>query len=724
MKYQFKQGLSMMLVLVMLISLLSGLTITVNAKEAEEPVYNQGQRGVVATSLTSAAEDFYVANGVTYETLAKLSGSSNLSSVPSSALYKELQSLMIENHTHQTSYDETRDLYKYTDCQNGGGKISTFYSGREVGPSWDSGSTWNREHCWPKSKTSTTEKAPANSDLMSLRPANASINSGRGNTAYGQSSGYYDPNSEANGKYNVRGDAARIILYSYTRWGTYTASYMWGSDGVMESKEVLLRWMEEDPVDTWELSRNDSVESITGTRNVFVDYPELAFLLFGEEVPTGMTTPSGKASETYEITATANDSKMGTVSVSRNIITATPAAGYMVAGYEVVSGTATVTREGNNFKVTASSDCTIRIKFEVKVQVTIDYLNNATVISSQTAYSGDTITLPDYTGEIPEGYIFAGWVEETVNDTDRRPTYNKKGETYLVSGETDLYALFTYVIEDKNGPEKWSQVTSSSMLYPGAKVVFANNTYDVVAGELKQASNGYYLASVEATFSADKSAITTMPADAMIFTMGGETSKWTFENPDGELLGATAQKTLAFGSGTTTWGINISNGSATIQNGTFNNGKLLYNFQSPRFTTYSGTSDYVGTLEMYILSGGETTYYTTITGQIPPQPDLPAPDIEAVANDSTMGSVSVSDNVITAVPAEGYLVSGYEVVSGTATVTREGDTFVVDASGDCTIRIIFEAKQQPEVANRCPLCVMAEKNPLFKKHIHMRPRNP
>ena len=143
MKYQFKQGLSMMLVLVMLISLLSGLTITVDAASY---VANWGVRGKAATELSEAAEDFYAANGVTYETMSALSGSSTLSSVPSSALYKELQSLMKSNHSHETSYAETRDLYRYTDCQNGGGKISSFYSGKEIGPDWDGGSTWNREH--------------------------------------------------------------------------------------------------------------------------------------------------------------------------------------------------------------------------------------------------------------------------------------------------------------------------------------------------------------------------------------------------------------------------------------------------------------------------------------------------------------------------------------------------------------------------------------------------
>ena len=62
----------------------------------------------------------------------------------------------------------------------------------------------------------------------------------------------------------------------------------------MESKDVLLKWIEEDPVDTWELGRNDAVEAITGTRNVFVDYPELAFLLFNEDVPADYDSPSGE----------------------------------------------------------------------------------------------------------------------------------------------------------------------------------------------------------------------------------------------------------------------------------------------------------------------------------------------------------------------------------------------------------------------------------------------
>lgn len=644
MKYQFKRGLSMMLVLMMVISLLSGLTITVDAATYK---YNQGQRGVVATSLTAAAEDFYVANGVTYETMSALSGSSTLSSVPSSALYKHLQDLMKRNHDTITSYADTRSMYQYTDCQNGGGKISSFYSGTEIGPSWDGGDTWNREHTWPNSKGLGGDDE---NDIMMLRPTAKAENGSRSNKAYGQSSGYYNPNSESGGKYDLRGDVARIFLYVYTRWGNVNGNGQyttWGSSGVIESKEVMLEWMYVDPVDTWELSRNDSVESITGTRNVFVDYPELAFLLFGEAIPAGMTTPSGKACEMYKITATVNDSKMGSASVSGNIITAVPAAGYRVSGYEVVSGSATVTRTGDTFKVVASGDCTVRINFEAKTVVTLTYKNNTTVINTETAYTGDTVTLPDYTGEVPEGYTFVGWTEESVEATNRRPDYTKEGGEYLVSDETDLYALFTYEVESEGGPEVWSHVTSSSMLYPGAKVVLANNEYNAVAS----AQSKTYLTSVNAAFSADKSTITSMPAGAMTFTLGGEANNWIFENADGQLLGATALKTMAFDSGSTAWSINISNGCATIRNNTFNYGEILYDFSAnpTRFTTYTGTSDYVGVLHLYVLSGGETTYYTTAVEQEPQTPENPAP---------------------------------------------------------------------------CPLCVMAEKNPLFKNHIHMRPRNP
>ena len=65
---------------------------------------------------------------------------------------------------------------------------------------------------------------------------------------------------------------------------------------------MLLEWCELDPVDTWEMGRNEVVQKIQGNRNVFIDYPELAFKLFDKEVPSDMTTPSGEAKNSASTT--------------------------------------------------------------------------------------------------------------------------------------------------------------------------------------------------------------------------------------------------------------------------------------------------------------------------------------------------------------------------------------------------------------------------------------
>lgn len=250
-------------------------------------IANWGYRGETCTFLSPNANQFYTSQ-YSFDTLSKLEGGSGQSDASKSQLYTALQQLMDSHHTHETSYGETRNLYKYTDCQlSDYSTISSFYSGTSLKGQWGTG--WNREHTWPNSKGMNGNDE---NDIMMLRPTATSENSSRGNTAYGQSSGYYDPNCE-NPPASLRGDVARIMLYVYVRWGN--TGKMWGKSGVMESLDVLLQWMEEDPVDTWEMGRNDAVQSITGTRNVFVDFPEYAWLLFGQSVPANMTTPSGNA---------------------------------------------------------------------------------------------------------------------------------------------------------------------------------------------------------------------------------------------------------------------------------------------------------------------------------------------------------------------------------------------------------------------------------------------
>ena len=250
-------------------------------------IANWGARGEECVFLSKYVDAYY-SGSYEWDVMSKVSGGTTQSNAHNSALYKQLQSLMAGTHSFYTYYNRSenvRDFYKYTDCVSSDtSKVALLYRGGLVTSSWNSGSIWNQEHVWPKSKLSNDEQI---GDIMHLRPANPNENSSRGNTAYGASSGY-------NPGISVQGDCARMVLYMYVRWGA--TGTMWGSGGVMENLSTLLAWMEADPVDTWEMGRNDAVQSVTGVRNVFVDYPEYAWLLFGKDVPDDMTTPSGNAS--------------------------------------------------------------------------------------------------------------------------------------------------------------------------------------------------------------------------------------------------------------------------------------------------------------------------------------------------------------------------------------------------------------------------------------------
>ena len=137
------------------------------------------------------------------------------------------------------------------------------------------------------------------------------------------------------------------------------------------------------------------------------------------------------------------------------------------------------------------------------------------------------------------------------------------------------------------GSGDWVLVTDVSQLSEGDEVVFVNRENAVVAGDI----DGAIMARVSGVgFSSDGTVITTLPDDAMVMKLGTDGGLWTFASPDGNLLGATAVKKLAWSSGTTKWSISIAaNGNSTIQNNTSSYGNLQYNVSSPRFTTYTST---------------------------------------------------------------------------------------------------------------------------------------
>ena len=612
MKTLTKRSLAWLTSLLLVVSLFSSLIVlpaeaaTVDYVYSGKYVYNWGQREEVATFLSPMAEDFYEDNNTSYEELAALQGSSVQNNVPSSPLYKELQQLMKSNHSHITDYGETKNLYCYTDCENGGGKISSFYSGKAIGPTWDGG--WNREHTWPNSKGD----GDAPNDIMMLRPTSTSENSGRGNKAYGQSSGYYNPNSESGGKHDLRGDVARIMLYVYCRWGN--TSKMWGSGGVMESRAVLLQWVEADPVDTWELGRNDSVEAITGTRNVFVDYPELIFIMFGEDIPDDYQTPSGKASEgTYAINASVNNSAYGSAVVSGKNITASPKTGYAVSGYTLLSGDATVVRNGNVFTVTATSDVEIRIDFAPRTQVQVQFSQSNAIVDTQSVYSGDSITLPAHSGETAEGISFVGWVETALNDTTALPTFYAAGTQYTVGKNTILHALYSRTEMDGDVLSNIFEPYSGPLTEGDYLIVFEGKAMTGVVSDKTR------LQITEVSTTNDNIIVS---SDDIVWHIAPNGTDWTMLNLANDKYAAgtsvkSNQATLSAElTDLTKWTVEVKATGYEFTNvgrvalGATYNPLLRYNPSVDAFACYAKNTNVGGPNKLYKRAGGTTYYFT------------------------------------------------------------------------------------------------------------------
>ncbi len=676
MKNFAKRSFSLLLALMMCLSLLPGIT---READAAGYIYNWGHRGTTATYLSENAKAFYAENQVSYEDWLELSGGTATTAYQST-LYAELRDLMASNHTWQTSYEDTKPLFQYTDCQDGGGKISSFYSGMEIGPAWDGGKTWNREHTWPNSKGM---EGRDEDDIMMLRPTAIQENSSRGNVAYGESASYFDPNGDAGGKYDQRGDVARIMLYVYVRWGNKT---IWGEKGVLESMDVMLKWMREDPVDTWEMGRNDAVESITGTRNVFVDYPELAFLLFSQPVPGNMTTPSGKAAEaTCNITATSNNTAWGTVAVSGMNINATPAQGYRAAGYQVLSGSASVEQMGNVFVVKAQKDCAIQIIFEKRLDITVRFLQDGVETSSANKLQDDVITMPGHTGAEPEGYTFRGWLTTTLAETATAPKMLLVGQSYTLAADTTFYAVYSR-LETGTGDDAVHFEKFTGEVVEGDYLIVLNER--AMKAEVNSGGRLNYLdvVSVEDTIS--------NPDPSLVWhiaPLGDGT--WTIYNKStgkyaagtgvknkAQLLSAVSDLARWTPSGEGTYEFkNKGNDAAGVSN-CWLRGNTTYGFACYGTTT--------GTPSLLYKGDTGTNYYTT---SVTPEVTY---TVAAVSGNDTWGSVSVEGNVITATAAHGYQVGGFDVVSGEADVTRQGSTFLVTPYSDCTVRIDFVAREK------------------------------
>lgn len=222
---------------------------------------------------------------------------------------------IIDNHIEFPYTDQsvdTWDILKETDRDpNNSSNVILIYSGVSVnGPQeYNSGSGWTREHVWAKSRGDFGTADGPGTDVHALRPLDNTTNSIRSNRGFDNCTDcvdVYDQWSNLTGskrdntewsfepRDEVKGDVARMIFYMDVRYEGYDAyvdlevseTILGVSDnsplhGVLST---LLEWHRNDPVDAWEENRNDIIYySYQANRNPFIDFPELAEHLWGNQ---------------------------------------------------------------------------------------------------------------------------------------------------------------------------------------------------------------------------------------------------------------------------------------------------------------------------------------------------------------------------------------------------------------------------------------------------------
>ncbi len=250
------------------------------------------------------------------------------------------------------------------------------------------------------------------------------------------------------------------------------------------------------------------------------------------------------------------------------------------------------------------------------VDLTVKVVNVVSVSLDKASTSlevGDTVQLKATISPANATNTNVSWasVDENIASVDQTglvTALNVGKTTIVVTSEDGSFTSSCEItVTAKAVLDKWELVSNASTLQSGDKLVIASYANGKVAGNISSS----VMSNVDSTFATDGSEITTLSESAVVLTLGGTKDAWTLSNESGQKLGATAVKKVAWGSGTTTWSISITDNEATIQNGTSTYGRFLYNVNTPRFTTYTSATSNIMVLPNLYRGGSSVPVYAT-----------------------------------------------------------------------------------------------------------------
>ena len=328
--------------------------------------------------------------------------------------------------------DITNDLYRSKNLQDNGSGASF---------------VWNREHVFPKSLANPkldTDVPGASTDAHHLRAADRGRNSERNNRKYGRGTGTskyssVDFHQGLDGPNTAawypgdqwKGDAARMIMYMYLRYGSVclpTAVGV-GSKEFTEDEmiDLFLQWNVEDPVSDIEIARNTYHENTSnyaaqGNRNPFIDNPYLATRIWGGNsaedrwnyyIPTDTEAPSTPTNITL------NNITLNSINVSWNASTDNIG----VTGYNVYVDGVLKTQTTNTNVTIANLNTNTTYSFTVLAK---DLINNMSATS--TAVNGTTLQ------DVQAPTIPTNLIVSNETDSSFKVSWNASSDNNIVSG--------------------------------------------------------------------------------------------------------------------------------------------------------------------------------------------------------------------------------------------------------------------------------------------------
>lgn len=413
-------------------------------------------------------------------------------------LLGQVHDLITKTHKRYSSYADCRTYGSTTDPGSGNNTVLEFYTHIDISNSkWDVSGGWNREHVWAKSLSNGLwGTSGGGSDLHHIRPAEKDLNNHRSSKKYGEvgNSGTEEYTSVSNvlGGHstsstfepldNVKGDVARIVMYVYTHYNTYSNvhgttngsgsyfgtlnfTHIISASNESKAKELLLEWNALDPVDEIETTRNEAVYEIQGNRNPFIDHPEYANAIWGDGTvspdpgPGPSDTLKGlslnassltlTAGQTYDLKVTPNPSN---ASASVTWTSSNPSVATVSGGKVTAKAAGTVT-------VTATST----VNSSIKATATVTVIN-----SSSSEITGEITITRDSFSNASGSYAFQSWTADDISGTaymyggnQKAMQFNTSKSSQYIASTTPTGGAIKKVTISASGNSAWSLLTSS-----------------------------------------------------------------------------------------------------------------------------------------------------------------------------------------------------------------------------------------------------------------------